>query len=176
MYLLSRGGVGVGVGVVLDLQSEGYVPLSFFPGTPFHEWFSWYQTLFHDIFPIWDSLSWHLTIGYWNTLTFWQWRPSFTRRRTAATHFHEWLHSRWHSRKLNMENPPVCPYGGTSGVLFGLVIWGNVYRTKLSRTKVPKIWLRYENFVRRKFLSDENVFPTKIFVRRKFFPTKILSE
>lgn len=159
--------MGVGVGVVLDLQSEGYVPLSFFPGTPFHEWFSWYQTLFHDIFPIWDPLSWHLTIGYWNTLTFWQWRPSFTRRRTAATHFHEWLHSRWHSRKLNMENPPswatpVCPYGGTSGVLYGLDIWGNVGWKQDSSPegmKIKEVQCQIGIIITRKVKFASGIFP-----------------
>ena len=44
------------------------------------------------------------------------------------------------------------------------------YRTKIRRTKVPKIWLGAENFVRRKYLSAEN------FVRRNILSAEILSK
>jgi hypothetical protein len=43
------------------------------------------------------------------------------------------------------------------------------YRTKIRRTKLPKIGLGAENFVRRKFLSAEN------FVRRNFLSAEFLS-
>ena len=43
------------------------------------------------------------------------------------------------------------------------------YRTKFRRTKVPKIWIRAENFVRRKILSAEN------FVRRNILSAEFLS-
>ena len=42
------------------------------------------------------------------------------------------------------------------------------YRTKFRRTKLQKIWLAAENFVRRKFLSAEN------FVRRNILSAEIL--
>ena len=40
------------------------------------------------------------------------------------------------------------------------------YRTKFRRTKLPKIWLAAENFVRRKFLSAEN-FVSELFKIRQ---------
>ena len=43
------------------------------------------------------------------------------------------------------------------------------YLTKIRRTKLPKIWLGAENFVRRKILSAEN------FVRRIFLSAEFLS-
>ena len=69
---------------------------------------------------------------------------------------------------------------GSWGVLFAVIIGCMVslrkkgmtaqyipYRTKFRRTKLPKIRLAAENFVRRKVLSAEN------FVRRNILSTEI---
>ena len=53
-----------------------------------------------------------------------------------------------------------------------LFVFNVPYRTKFRWTKVPKIWLAAENFVRRKIFSAENFVRRKILSAEKCFPPK----